>query len=162
MKNLRRTIAAIAMTACLGAGAAAEELDWKQGRLGHLAHAIGTYRYDEVLADPEVMDALATLMPAEARAAMVQNLQVVGPIDFIAGHLVLSGNRPHHGDEDTAMVWIKVFDGTVRVILRQGGKATLYAREEQYWFLPLQLRSALAMPSVAVPSEAPPDVTWVR
>ncbi len=144
-------------------GAQAEEVDWKRGELEHLAPVIGTYRHGEVLADAVVQAALAALMPPEAISALIENLGVVGSIDFIDGHLVLSGNRPHHGGEDTAALWIKIYDGTVRVILQQGGDVTLYAVVERFEYLPLALRAALAVPSGAVPRTAPPDgVTWIR
>jgi len=106
----------------------AEEVDWKKGVLEHLAPAIGTYRYDRVLADPQVQKALRTLLPAQDVAVLERNLQVVVPIDFIDGHLVLSGNRAHHGGEETAMVWLKVYDGSAHVVLQQGGRTTLYSQ----------------------------------
>lgn len=161
----------IAITFCLFAGPLAgplgglhaEEVDWKKGKLEHLAPTIGTYRIDEVLGDAAVQAALAALLPPDAMAALTTNLGVVGPVDFIGGHLVLTGNRPHHGDADTAAVWIKIYDGTVRVILQRGGDVTLYAAAERFEYLPVQLRAALATPSGAVPRRAPPDgVTWIR
>lgn len=171
MTTPKNTIAVAAIALCLGAlwpGAGlvrapqAEEIDWKKGKLERLAPTIGTYRHGEVLADPDVQAALAALLPPAALAAMALNLTVAAPIDFIDGHLILSGNRPHHGDEDTASVWIKIYDGAVRVILQQGGKTTLYAREEMFQHLPLGLRAALATPPAATPWEAPPELTWVR
>ena len=116
-----------------------------------------------MLADAEVQAALAALLPPDAIAALIDNLGVAGPIDFIDGHLVLSGNRPHHGGEDTAALWIKIYDGTVRVILQRGGDVTLYAVAERFEYLPLALRAALAVPAGALPAKAPPDgVTWIR
>src|SRR3546814_5809338 len=44
------------------APAHAEEIDWKAGKLGHLAPHIGTYRYDAVLGDPAVKATLEALV----------------------------------------------------------------------------------------------------
>lgn len=140
----------------------AEEVDWKKGKLEHLAPAIGTYRLNDVLFDPYVVAELEKLLPADAVTALHENLQVAGPVDFIDGHLVLSGNRPHHGTEDTASLWIRIFDGAVYVILQRQSKTTLYARAEKFQYLPKSLRALLATPLEQIPWRAPPpDVTWV-
>lgn len=142
---------------------AAEEVDWKKGDLEHLAPAIGTYRYDQILADPQVQKALQTLLPTDGFDVLERNLQVVAPIDFIDGHLVLSGNRAHHGGEDTAMVWLKVYDGSAHVVLQQGGRTTLYSEAAKYAYLPLQLRRILTTPLERVSWREPPDdVVWTR
>lgn len=163
-KAMRGAGIAIAAGVLVLLGAArAEEVDWKRGVLGHLAPLIGTYRYDEVLEDPQVRAALGALLPAPALAVLPRNLGVAGPIDFIDGHLVLSGNRPHRGGEDAASVWIKIYDGAVMVVLLQGGKTTLYTEERTYSYLPIQLRAALAAPFVSpLVAAPPPGVTWVR
>lgn len=140
----------------------AEEVDWKKGKLEHLAPTIGTYRLDEVLSDPYVDATLAAMLSAEARAVLTENLQVAGPIDFIGGFLVLSGNRPHYGTEETAVVWISIYDGTTYVILQRYGKFTLYAKTAEFYYLPIQLRAKLALPLEDIPwREPPPGVTWV-
>lgn len=139
-------------------GPAAWALDLKQGRLGHLAPLIGTYRHQEILADPAVQDTLAALVPAEAMPALLRNLDVVGPVDFISGHLVFAGNRAHHGGEDEAMVWIRIHDGSIRVALKQQGLTAVYARERQYGDLPLAMRIYLSVADNLALWEPPPGV----
>ncbi len=139
-------------------GPAAWALDLKQGGLGHLAPLIGTYRHQEILAEPAVQDTLAALMPAEALPALLRNLDVVGPVDSISGHLVFAGNRAHHGGEDEAMVWIRIHDGSIRVALKLQGLTTVYARERQYHDLPLAMRIYLAVVDNLALQEPPPGV----
>src|SRR3546814_15250556 len=57
------------------APAHAEEIDWKAGRLGHLAPTIGTYRYDAVPGDPAVKAALETLFGTDLAAAIPRPAQ---------------------------------------------------------------------------------------
>lgn len=133
--------------------------DWKNGRLEHLAPLIGTYRLDDVLADPAVVDALAALLSPQELAVMLENLGVTGPIDFIEGHLVLSGNRPHHGGEDMAWLWLKIHDGAAHIVLQRGGVYHLYSREANYSYLPLGLRRILAAP-LDVLYQPPQGLVW--
>lgn len=141
----------------------AEDIDWKKGKLAHLAATIGTYHYDPVLDDAHVKAELERLMPPDAIAALHENLQVAGPIDFIDGYLVLSGNRPHYGGEDTASVWVKIYDGDVLVVLQRQGKVTLYSRPQEFQYLPQSLRARLVLMLEEIPWRAPPEgVTWVR
>lgn len=144
----------------LSSGSAAEELDAKTGKLGHLAPLIGTYRLDDVLQDDNVRAALSTLLPAATLTVLEDNLGVAGPIDFIEGHLVLSGNKPHYGLEETAQLWVRLYDGKVNVVLRERGAVTLYAAESQYDYLPLTLRQGLAAPAVPALRNPPAGVTW--
>jgi|GEM_PF-3424870 len=140
--------------------ALAQEVDWKAGALGHLAPLIGTYRLDDVLADPEVAATLARLVPEEARARIPLNLQVAGPIDFISGYLVLSGNAPHAGGEEEAQLWLKVYDGSALVVLTQSGVRTLYADMERYSYLPKALRAQLAASPQDMLAAKPPALLW--
>jgi len=144
----------------LSLAAHAQELDWKHGKLARLAPLIGTYRQDKVLADPDVAGALVALLPPETLPTVGQNLQVAAPIDFIAGHLVLSGNRAHRGGEEMASVWLSVYDGTAKVLLLHEGTLTLFAVAERYEYLPLALRSMAAAPPPDALYEPPPGLHW--
>jgi len=140
----------------------AEEIDWKNGTLGHLAPHIGTYRYDAVLGDTAVKAALEKLAGAEV-PVIVANLAVAGPIDFVGGHLVLRGLAPHQGGEEAAMVLVKIYDGSVRAGLLHAGRLRLFAPDERYSYLPAPLKE-FARPRDAAfsPSAPPPGVEWLR
>ena len=146
----------------LGTPAVAQELDWKNGRLGRLTPLIGTYRHDTVFADPDVAGALAQVVSAQTLSTVRRNLQVHAPIEFIAGHLVLSGNRPHYGDSETASVWLSVYDASAKIVLLHDGVLALYAAADRYEYLPISLRSFVAAPPPASLYEPPPQLRWVR
>jgi hypothetical protein len=150
----------LAVAVLLASAVQAQEVDWKTGALAHLVPFIGTYRIQEVLDDPMAAAALARLVPEAARAAIPRNLQVAGPVDFISGYLVLSGNAPHAGGEDEAQVWLKVYDGSAIVVLVQGGVRTLYAAESRYSYLPRVLRAELAAPPGTMLTTKPPALLW--
>jgi hypothetical protein len=144
----------------LALAAPAQELDWKHGKLGRLSPLIGTYEYEKVLTDPDVVDALATLLPPEILPVVRENLEVAASIDFIAGHLVLSGNRAHYGGEEMAWVWLSIYDGTAKVVLLHEGVLTLFAVAERYEYLPIDLRRMVAAPPLEALYQVPPGLQW--
>lgn len=138
----------------------AQDIDWKRGKLERLSPLIGTYHQDKVFADPEVARALAALLPPDTLPLVRQNLEVAAPIDFISGHLVLSGNRAHHGGEEMAWVWLSVYDGSAKVILLHQGVLALFAVAERYEYLPISLRSMVAAPPLETLYQLPPGLRW--
>jgi hypothetical protein len=157
IRYIRTCVAAIA-TLCAAAAACAEEVDWKQGALQHLARFIGTYAYEAVLEDPAVSTALRDLAGDDVDI-IVRNLQVQGPIDFIDGHLVLRGLAPHQGGSEEATVWVKIYDGTVRAALLHAGTMSLFARDSRYNYVPRELRGFLGPRTI---ERGPPSgVVWI-
>lgn len=138
----------------------AEEIDWKKGVLQHLARYIGTYDYEAVIDDPAVRAALAKRAGAKADR-IVANLQTRAPIDFIDGHLVLTGLAPHRGGEEEATVWIRIYDGEVRAALLHAGTMTLFAPDRQYHYLPKPLRAFLLPRDTRVLDTPPPGLGWI-
>jgi hypothetical protein len=151
-------IAAIVAILFAAGAVRAEEIDWKQGKLQHLARVIGTYTYQPVLGDPAVAAALRGLAGDDVEI-IIDNLQVAAPIDFIAGHLVLRGLAPHQGGREEATVWVKIYDGTVRAALLHAGAMKLFAPDRRYEYIPRELRNFLRprVPERGLPS----GVEWV-
>lgn len=152
-------VLAIAVLAT-AAAARAEEIDWKKGALQHLARHIGTYDFEAVLDDPAVRTALAKRTGAQADR-IVANLQTRGPIDFIDGHLVLTGLAPHRGGEEEATVWIRIYDGEVRAALLHAGTMTLFAPDRHFHYLPKLLRAFLVPRKASVLDAAPAGLVWI-
>lgn len=50
-----------------------------------------------------------------------------GPVDPIACDLVISGNAPHEGDKENAIVAISVYSGAVTAAILSRGKIEIYA-----------------------------------
>jgi hypothetical protein len=134
--------------------------DGKQGRLGHLAPLIGSSDYRPVLEDPAVQAALADLV-GEALPEVIANLEVHGEIDFVQGHLVLLGNAPHQGTEEEATVWVRLYDGGVKVGLLHAGRFALYAREPDFAYLPRPLQDFFRPRTINPPADPPAGVVWV-
>ncbi len=150
--------AAVAALLIAASVAGAEEIDWKRGRLEHLARFIGTYAYGPILNDPAVAAALRDVAGSRVET-IVKNLQVQGPVDFIDGHLVLRGLAPHQGGEEEATVWVKIYDGTVRAALLHAGTMTLFAPDGRYDYVPRELRAFLH-PRLRE-TRPPPGVQWI-
>lgn len=100
--------------------------DYKDGALARLARHIGTYRYDEVFKDPDVEATLNGLMSPKEKAVLRENLKVMAPIAFSGTHMILSGNKPHAGGTDEAVVAIRLVDGTLHAAVMHDGKVFQY------------------------------------
>ncbi|MEO5338458.1 MAG: hypothetical protein H7841_16455 [Magnetospirillum sp. WYHS-4] len=116
------------------------DTDYKAGTLGRLARHIGTYRYDDVFKDPDVEATLNGLMPAKEKAVLRENLKVMAPIAFSGTHMVLSGNKPHAGTTDTAVVAIRLVDGTIHAAVMHDGKVFQYRDKRDHETTPDAIR----------------------
>jgi hypothetical protein len=87
----------------------AEDIDLKKGKLERLAPCIGTYKYEQVLNDPDVAQSLNKVTSVDKFRTIRENMEVRGPIDFEDGNLVLRGNRPHQGMTELAIVEIEIY-----------------------------------------------------
>jgi hypothetical protein len=113
----------------MAVGGSIVDVDWKAGKLSRLAKHIGTYHYDTVLIDPDVDAALNKLMTAKEKKVLVENLQVSPPIAFSGTHMILSGNKPHSGSSDTALVALSLKDASIHVLVQHASKVNVYSAE---------------------------------
>lgn len=143
----------------------------KRGKLDQLGQFAGTYRYEAILAEPGVTEALVGLAGKEAAEQIQSNLQVRSPVAMIDRDLVLRGNAPHEGGENEAMVMINLLDGSVRAALLHQEKLTLFARDHEYRYIPRELREFVrrsaalndVFAGVAYEGDTPPNgVQWVK
>jgi hypothetical protein len=153
-------------------GANIDDMDDKEGKLGHLSRFIGTYHYDAVLDDPQVKQALAQTVGDDV-GLLKENLAARGPIDFIEGNLVLSGLAPHQGGIEMATLWIRVYDGTILAAIMHESKVTIYgvgpgesAQSSRYGRLPRLFRDFVSDPPFPLrglnEDFKPPGVRWVK
>lgn len=96
------------------------------GKLSRMLTYAGEYKTAEVLGDPAVDAALTRLLGSEL-AHLKRNLGVAGPVDLISSDLVISGNAPHQGGEENAIVDINVYSGAVAAAILSQGKIAIYA-----------------------------------
>jgi len=78
-----------------------------------------------LLAAPSVAASLARL-PVSVREHFERNLDVSGPVDLIDCHLVLSGNAPHMGGEEDAIIDVDLYSGAVTVAVHGRGRTDVY------------------------------------
>ena len=123
--NLRTKLLLFAAT-CLCAAAPAD-MDWKQGRLGRLSPTIGTYRYDAVLYDPAVMNALHDLLGGTEQRLLLQNFRTVEPIAFSGTALILRGMGARPGEQ--AILAVKLADGSIEAAILDAGNVTLFTQQ---------------------------------
>ena len=96
------------------------------GKYAYLQSYAGNYIGDmNLLAVPPVAARLAEL-PASLRRHFERNLDVAGPIDLIGCHLVLSGNAPHMGPEENAIVDLNLYSGAVTLAIHSRGRSDIY------------------------------------
>ncbi|PZQ43431.1 MAG: hypothetical protein DI551_12205 [Micavibrio aeruginosavorus] len=121
----------------------AEEIaavDFKKGKLGHLAPLIGTYKYDDIWSDKTVKANFESLVKGHD-IDLKKEFAVRGPIDFTDGCLILTGNQEHSGDTNRAFMEICLGEGNIDLGIYDSGKITVYSTATQYQFLPSGIRN---------------------
>jgi hypothetical protein len=142
--------------------AASDEIDFRKGKLEALYHHVGTYNYEAILQHRAVRATLSAQLGQADLAELERNLGTHGPVDFIGGHLVLSGIETHGGLSDHAEVWIDLQTGTTHVALMDNRAVTVFSDATEYDYVPSGLRQTALM--WRLPTEAlqrpPPSVVW--
>ncbi|MCM8738923.1 hypothetical protein M5E06_33100 [Azospirillum sp. A1-3] len=159
MKNL---VLALTVVTTLSGAAFAETVTGVKGKLAHLALYIGSGEYEAVLADPMVKQNLLQVVGKANMPQIERDLDVRGEIEYREGCLVLEGNAPHQGGEEGVSIWIKVYDGSVRVGQIHKRKSIIYAKDSQYNYIPSGLRDYVKNPTFNMESKPPSGVTWMR
>lgn len=129
MPLLGTIISGIFATAALAQGAE------DAGKMMLLKYA-GAYDTDALLQEPAVKKQLQALVGPQLRH-LQQNLNVKGSVDVIAGALAVSGNAPHGGTEEEAIVCVAPPGTVVEAAIYSKGIITIYANAEKYEYLML-------------------------
>jgi hypothetical protein len=96
------------------------------GKLANLQSYAGNYRAtSDLLAAPELATLLQRL-PGDEATHLTRNLDVSGPVMLVNCHLVVSGNAPHMGTEQDAMLDVDLVSGTVIAAIHGGGRIDIY------------------------------------
>jgi hypothetical protein len=90
---------------------------------------------DALLRHPQVRPQLQKLLGSELPHLM-GNLDVRGSVDVVGGDLSISGNAPHQGTEEEAVVCISFYNVTVSAAIFSKGTITAYSRGKTYDSLP--------------------------
>ena len=121
-----------------GAVTLAVLLAWVAGAHGDDAAAramllryAGSYDSAALLQEPAVRAELARLLRGE-RGHFERNLNVSGSVDVIGGVLAISGNAPHRGTEEEAVVCVVPPGSTVEAAILSQGVVTVFTRAPEY------------------------------
>ena len=96
----------------------------------------GSYDTDAFLRHPSFRPQLERLLGEELEH-LEWNLNVKGSVDVIGGWLAVSGNAPHQGTEEEAIVCVSTYNLEVGAAILSKGTVTAYARDGTYDSLPL-------------------------
>lgn len=113
--------------------------DAGEGQLARLHRFVGSYAYDYVLNDPYVKKELERMLGDKVEH-LKENLKTQASIDFSGGCLVLSGNAPKQGTEQSALLMICTYSGDIHVVIYEEDRAYIYTKAERYAYLPHYLK----------------------
>ncbi len=91
----------------------------------------GSLDADALLREPAVREQLKTLLGAQL-PQLERNLGVRGQIDLIGGALSVSGNAPHKGGQEEAVVCVSPFGPKVQAAIHSNGRITAFAAASNY------------------------------
>ena len=145
-RSLHTTLSTVLWSALLlattGCGAA-QSTEQPSGR-ELLQKYAGSDDTDALLNEPPVRHALRRLLGDEL-PHLELNLNVRGSVDLISGTLSLSGNAPHQGTEEEAVVCISGYNLEVSAAIFSKGNVTVYSRVPQYDYLPLCIKDWITL-----------------
>jgi len=122
-------VRALLVAALLAATAHAEPPAPTGGEL--LRKYAGSDDTDALLREPAIRSELAPLLGSELEH-FERNLFVRGSVDVVSGSLSLSGNAPHGGTEEEAVLCVATYGGAVSAAILSGGAITVYSRTPDY------------------------------
>ncbi|MGH8190904.1 MAG: hypothetical protein ACREP2_05605 [Rhodanobacteraceae bacterium] len=138
------------------------------GKDADLQSFAGKYLADHnLLAAPAIASRLQRLSSTQ-RLNLKRSLDVSGPIRLDACHLVVSGNAPHMGTEQDAMLDVDLASGDVIAAIHAGGRIDIYflgdvAADAARWdALPMAMREWAVKADMGFPSQPPRSLTQPR
>ncbi|HET7563297.1 MAG TPA: hypothetical protein VFJ87_13045 [Rhodanobacteraceae bacterium] len=130
------------------------------GKLANLQSYAGKYSANaDLLATPELATLLQRL-PGDEATHLRRNLDVSGPVKLLNCHLVVSGNAPHMGTEQDAMLDVDLTSGTVMAAIHGGGRIDIYVLADhsttpRWDALPRGLREWAVRADMGFPQQPP-------
>lgn len=161
---LRGALAAVLLAGLLPATASAA----CAGKLSMLQPYAGQYLADHGLLDAPALAAVLQRLPAGERLHLRRNLDVSGPIELAGCHLVVSGNAPHMGTEQDAMLDVDLASGTVIAAIHGGGRIDIHvladpgAPTPRWDALPRGLREWAVRADMGFPQQRPRNLAQPR
>lgn len=105
---------------------------------------LGTYALDQLMDEPPVKAELERIAGGRL-AHLRRNLNVVGPVNFVAGWLAVAGNAPHGGTEEEAVLCVHPDGSAVHAALLSNRQITVLTAERDYVNLPLCIKDWITL-----------------
>ncbi|TAM44964.1 MAG: hypothetical protein EPN55_09700 [Gammaproteobacteria bacterium] len=96
----------------------------------------GTYFTNELLSEPLIEAETKRLLGGEY-GHLKKNISARAPIGLVGDALSISGNAPHMGGKEMAIVCIQTYKLKVHAAIYSMGKITIFTDAQQYGHLPL-------------------------
>ena len=126
----------------LSASAFAELGCLERSKFPYLHKYIGSYETNAFMSEKAVSSKLQALVGKDL-ALVQRNLEVRGPIDLISCDLSVSGNAPHGGLDENAIVNFDLATGEIIVAVRSDsskGEITVYSSSAEFITLPFSVK----------------------
>lgn len=131
---LGAVLAAAAVAGCPGPVPAEETSGTTETAL--VGRYVGGWDVEGLLSEPAIAAELEALT-GNALAELERNLDVNAGVEYYGSALAVSGNAPHRGGEEEAIVCIQpTAPPKVHAGIHSRGRITVYTREARYEFLP--------------------------
>jgi len=125
---------------------------------------VGSWEIESLLKEPGVQAALKKL-PAAARTRLINNLSTNGGVEYVGGALMVSGNAPHAGGEEMAVLCVSPFGAPLRVhaAIYSRGAISIYSPETRYDYTTTCIRDWVAVvsaPNLSYRMNKPANVSF--
>ena len=140
------------------------------GKLAALQSYAGKYLANAKLLDAPALAAILARLPEDERLHLKRNLDVSGAIKLADCDLAVSGNAPHMGTEQDAMLDVDIASGTVTAAIHGGGRIDIYvigdpaaSMPDASWSaLPRAVREWAVKADMGFPSQPPRSLAQPR
>ena len=118
---------------------------------------------DGLLKEPAVRAELQRVIGNQLPRLM-QNLNVRGPVDVVGGALTISGNAPHQGGEEGAVICVNPWGPQVDAAIYSRGRVTLFSKAEKYEYAMLCVKDWITVANTQYRDRMyqPKNVQFVR
>ncbi|HEX5353384.1 MAG TPA: hypothetical protein VFW60_04835 [Rhodanobacteraceae bacterium] len=133
------------------------------GKYASMQSYAGKSIYATHFLDTPLVAARLAQLPGKTRLHLKRNLDVSGPLKRVDCHLVVTGNAPHMGTEQDAMLDVDLDSGTTIAAIHGGGRIDVYVLAEpaagKPWpSLPRDVRAWAVKADMGFPAQAPPGL----
>jgi hypothetical protein len=135
-------VAAIGMAGLCASATAVQSDEATQRAM--IAKYAGSYDTDAFLKEPAVRLELQKLLGPELKHLM-HNLDVRGAVDLSGQTLSVSGNAPHQGTEEEAIVCVAAGNMAVEAAILSKETVTVYTRAEKYEYASICIKDWITL-----------------